>query len=150
MKIKIKLLKRIALLAVICISFSCKNSDMDMSKIDFSNIDNLYDQPLPIIQKCLEGKWQWTGNSVGILASINTNTSVDVTKKSVIIVYDDGSEYTFSYSWKKKDIYTGITTYVLWNNEQNEGWVYFDNIKNDTLCVMSYTAVGYLVWVKIK
>ena len=33
--------------------------DIDMSLIDFSNIRNLYAQPLPVIQKCLEGKWKY-------------------------------------------------------------------------------------------
>ena len=56
--IKISFLKLAALALMLAGSFSscAKKNDIDMSKIDFSNIENLYEQPLPVIQKCVQGK----------------------------------------------------------------------------------------------
>ena len=31
---------------------------LDMTAIDFNNIEKLYEQPLPVIKKCVQGKWQ--------------------------------------------------------------------------------------------
>ena len=35
-----------------------EDDDIDMSDIDFSNIENLYEQPLPVIKKAVQGKWK--------------------------------------------------------------------------------------------
>ena len=52
----------VALCIVLAGTFSSCNkksdSDIDMSKIDFSNIENLYEQPLPVIQNAVQGEWQ--------------------------------------------------------------------------------------------
>jgi hypothetical protein len=147
-----KPLKLIAIFAVVCISFSCKNSDdesnIDMSKIDFSNIEDLYTQPLPVIQKCVEGKWKWYRTYQSGFIGINypINTFVTITKDSVIITGASGSGYspTLSYDWIKKHTYSGeYVTCVMNFNSQNigegAGW-YFDSIKNDSL----YVGVDYV------
>ena len=46
------------LILVLTGSFSCQKDNIDMFNIDFGNIDNLYAQPLPVIQKCVEGTWK--------------------------------------------------------------------------------------------
>ncbi|MDR2148997.1 MAG: hypothetical protein LBE91_21360, partial [Tannerella sp.] len=52
--------------------YSCdKDDDIDMSKIDFSNIENLHEQPLQVIQKCVEGKWLWYSSCCGISGQPN-------------------------------------------------------------------------------
>ena len=110
-------------------------------KTDFSNIENLYAQPLPVIQKCVQGKWKWieisTWGFIGVWYP--SNTVVDITKDSVITTGDDVLNQTFQYSWKEKSTSSSnYTTYVLWNNEKNTGEWYFDKIKNDTLVVYTY------------
>ena len=34
------------------------DDDIDMSLVDFSNIELLFGQSLPVVQKCMEGKWK--------------------------------------------------------------------------------------------
>ena len=109
-------------------------------KTDFSNIENLYAQPLPVIQKCVEGKWKWfeicTCGFIGLRHL--SNTVVDITKESVIITGDDGLNQTFQYSWKEYGTPYNYTTYVMWNKEKDTGKWYFDKIINDTLVVCTY------------
>ena len=145
-----KNIKLIALFAVICISFSCKNSDdesnIDMSKINFSNIEDLHAQPLPVIQKCVEGKWKWyrtyQSGYLGIL--LPTNSVVYIYEDSVVIIGDDGINSTFFYNWGKKKTSSNYTTYCMLNRKPNgyewffDEW-YFSEIKNDSLTVINFT-----------
>ena len=132
-----KILKFIALLLFLTGISACKNSD-DAS---LNNIEDLYAQPLPVIQKCVEGKWKWVeisecGNG-GLWHP--ANTIVDITKDSVIISGDDGlNRLTCSYRWKEKSTPSNYTTYVMWNNETDTGEWYFDRIQNDTLFAFTY------------
>ena len=125
------------ILFTICSFHSCKDNDIDMSKIDFSNIENLYEQPLPVIQKCVEGKWKWIRtNQSGVIGIIYpSNAFVDITENSVVITVENDIINTFSYSWKKMKTSSGIITYIMWNNEQNRIEWYFKSIKNDSLYV---------------
>ena len=140
---KIKILKFIALLFVFAGGFSFCNkntlddSNIDMSNIDFSNIEDLHAQPLPVIQKCVEGKWQWietdTWGVVGIFRP--SNTFINITNNRVDVIKDDSLNEVFSYSWEKKKTIYGYTTYVM----KERGW-FFDNIRNDSLRVLSSVA----------
>ena len=104
---KVKILKHAAILLLLagCLS-SCGK---DKSQIDFSNIENLYAQPLPVIQECVQGKWKWVSISRwGYLGYILlTNTFVEITENSVVITQEDYNGVdvggTFSYEWKKKE-----------------------------------------------
>ena len=114
-----------------------------MSKIDFSNIVNLYEQPLPVIQKCVQGKWKWVCISrlgfIGLISPVNT--FVEITEDNVVITqigdepWADMDYYmdSFSYVWKKKKTISGYSTYMM-RNSKNNGW-YFGEIKNDRLSV---------------
>jgi len=154
---KTELLQFTVFLLVIAGSFSScgKNNDIDMSKIDFSNIENLYEQPLPVIQKCVEGKWQWLWTSAGVITSRPINTVINITEEKIVIsgtdAFDKAFSYSWDYRWEKKEIYPNYETYVMWYNEQNEAaaW-YFDCIKNDTLGVFGYRQNELSVWCKIK
>lgn len=82
---------KLAVLLLIAIgtfsSCSEKNENIDMSNIDFNNIKDLYVQPLPVIQKCVEGQWKWievtTSGVIGVWHP--TNTIVNITKYSCAI-----------------------------------------------------------------
>ena len=116
---------------------SRSESDIDMSDIDFSNIENLYEQPLPVIQKCVQGKWKWfisVGGDAGVTYPVKT--FVDIKNDHIIIDYDDESQRTFYYTWKKRFVYGNkYETYLMWSTERDAVIWHFESIKNDTLCV---------------
>lgn len=118
-------------------------------KIDFSNIEDLYAQPLEIIQNCVHGKWKvlevLTWGFIGTYLPTNTIVSIDTHNNYVVITEYEDEYYlngSFSYSWEEKEVYQfgqGVipryTTYVMQNNDKKiEGW-YFDRIRDDILFV---------------
>ena len=138
MKIIKKFFKLSAVLLVLAVSFfSCKKNDIDMSQIDFSNIEKLYAQPLPVIQKCVQGKWKWYAQFGGVIGiSYPENTYVDINDDHFIVEYDDGSQQKTYFTWKRHFIDDrGYKMWVMWDIERNEGIWYFGEIKNDTLGV---------------
>jgi len=136
---KIKFLILLTLILVFTGISACKNSDA----ASLNNIEDLYAQPLSVIQKCVEGKWKWYVSFGGLAGSnYSDNTFVDIEKDHYVIDYEDGSQQTFYFTWEKYDV-TGIgQTYVMWDETLNEpGW-YFVSIKNDTLTVASSIPTG--------
>jgi hypothetical protein len=109
--------------AQISLEFDYKDENIDMSQIDFSNIGDLYRQPLPVIQKAISGKWEvtrvcfgWSGcqprKDFFIEFSANQRT-----------YFLNGGTSSRSYSWRKQYIRENgqiIPTYVLWYNDSNE------------------------------
>ena len=148
---KTKNLKNIAVLLLLVFYFSACNSnmsekedvnmlekeDIDMTQIDFSNIENLYEQPLPVIQKCVQGKWKWYVQFGGVIGiSYSENTYVNINDDHFIIEYEDGSQQKTYFTWKQYSIDNkGCETWMMWDNERDHGIWYFDAIKNDTLGV---------------
>jgi hypothetical protein len=128
---------RIAGLLVLAIALaSCNREDeIDLSKIDFSNIEDLYKQPLPVIQKCIQGKWKVDVEYVRGTRSIihHENTFIEFTEDKYI--FDNGLKVnTVNYFWKKEyDQTADFTTYVIRNKTTNNFLGYFVSIKNDTL-----------------
>jgi hypothetical protein len=115
---------------------SCNKEDkIDMSRIDFSNIEDLYKQPLPVIQKCIRGKWKVDVEYIRGTGSIihHENTFIEFTEDKYI--FDDGLKVeTVNYFWKKEyDQKTDFGTYVIRNKSTNNFLGYFVSIKNDTL-----------------
>ena len=130
-----------------------------MSKIDFRNIENLYEQPLPVIKKAVEGKWKllsFVNNSevgnfddpLGTFMHINNNN---------IIIGDNTQEIIVESQivWEKqKKFYNGKDVYVLKFNPTSVSFsiqgttitkcMLTFEIKNDTLsvwnCMMSNDA----------
>jgi len=122
---------------------SCKKDDVDLPDIDFSNIENLYAQPLPVIQKCVEGKWKWYVSYGGLAgANYSDNTFINIKEDNYVIDYEDGSQRTWYFKWEKYNV-TGIgQTYVMWDEKRNEAGWYFVSIKNDTLMATSSIPTG--------
>ena len=141
--------KNVAILLILAVLSSCGKKD-ESFEIDLSK------QPFDVVQKYVEGKWKWifvTRPYIQIPV-YPTNTFVHITKDRVVITGDDGSTYAFSYSWKKNDLYPGIS-HVLWNNTENRGMWYFTELINDTLTVESYNDINspnktYSAWLRIK
>lgn len=150
MKIKILCVKNKITVLILCVACTllifvsgCKKNSYS-EKIDFSNIENLYEQPLPVIQKAVLGKWQWVNIARdGFIGTIKPiDTFVEITENNVVITqigdaaWIDKKIYmkSFSYVWKKKKTDSGLT-YVMWDSENNKGW-YFYKILNDELSVL--------------
>ena len=134
------------------------------SDIDFSNIENLYEQPLCVIKKCVIGKWKLiitSGNQMGYYnTDINGySTFVDITKDSVFVdgdgIYqmDLQVNSSFAYTWARQEVeleiqainYSKFSTFVIQPDFEKmdistgeyhkaEGWV-FHSIRDDLLWV---------------
>jgi hypothetical protein len=113
--------------------YSCGNDDTP--NIDFSNIEDLYKQPLSVIQKCIQGKWKVDVEYVKGTKSIiyHENTFIEFTEDKYI--FDDGLKVdTINYFWEKEyDQIADFTTYVMRDKNTNNFMGYFGSIKNDTL-----------------
>ena len=138
---KLRMLYVIIMLLLAVIFSSCGNDDIDMSKIDFSNIENLYAQPLPVIQKCVQGKWKWDVKANGGPWGIpEENYPIVEIFNDHIVHMDNGKSYF--YKWKKHtaNYWTirGEKTFAMEFNEYIEiTRRYFLYIKNDTLLIVS-------------
>ena len=121
--------------------------------IDFKNIENLWEQPLSTIKKCVEGKWKWIHTTRwGANGAIRlTDVFVEITEDQVIIISENYNSLqitsrSFTYKWeKKRKTYEYVfpldyITYVMCNIEQDNGlyneW-HFEQIQNDRLIVFS-------------
>jgi len=165
-KINMKNLKFLAL--ILCLAgslFSCdKKDDNDMSKIDFNNIEDLYAQPLSVIQKCVEGKWklQYFAGGLCYQKIIDSNGSYMYLTQDTIIKGSNTNEVTTNSPiiWEKMDdiLGGGVSAYVLTYNRdtlinEQDGVVIgeipvFDSlipyqIKNDTLVIGDGCCDGY-------
>ena len=152
-----KILKITAIFLIMAGSFySCeKNNDIDMSKIDFSNIESLYEQPLPVIQKCVQGEWklQYTRDGFGIGEKNGDpyDTYMHLTEKRIIIDRNNGVNTDSPIKWVKSDSYgIGNNIYVLkYNysiaNERLTGNTLIPiQIANDTLVTWDGLLDNYL------
>jgi hypothetical protein len=127
---------------LICICFAFVQCKKNNSTLKSNDPNTLWDKDTTTIERAITGKWKWViyGGMCGINgASYLSNTVVNITKDSVVITGDDGLNQAFSYSWKKDKVSLGYTTYVIWNNKQNRGEWFFDEIQNDSLFIYSYS-----------
>jgi hypothetical protein len=102
-------------------------------------IEDLYAQPLSIIQECVQGKWKIDVEYGGILGSqYLENTFVDIHDNYCIFTSYDGSQRISYYMWKKCTVLYGeFETWVMWDTEYDQELMYFMSIRNDTLTVRS-------------
>jgi hypothetical protein len=94
-KIKLVLL----LIPVLVGLLACKK---EKETINLSTIEDLYNQPLPIIQKCIQGKWIWYvsyGGATGI--HYPEDTYVNFEDAYCTISRPNIETQTISFVWKK-------------------------------------------------
>jgi hypothetical protein len=112
-----------------------EEGDIDMSNIDFSNIENLYAQPLPVIQKAVQGKWTVYSSSGGVAGITYPENCFEEYTGHQLIRNLNGEVLTNSYSWKKKTVIDydnkEIETYFIVDG--SEWGTFCHGIKNDTL-----------------
>ena len=138
----------ILILTLIGFCTSCQKKDeaaIDMSNIDFSNIENLYEQPLPVIQKCVEGKWRLQ-YKIGGLIHQKIIDSLDnymyIYNDRIVMGHNQRVIIDSPITWEKMKSIYGYDTYFL--NSNHEISFFFLEIKNDTLVVEENAYDGYL------
>ena len=139
------------------------DSDIDMSKIDFSNIENLYEQPLPVIQNAVQGEWQLQFSVGGFVYQkiIDIHSSyMYITQDHIVMGNDTYGVTTDSpIQWMKGKPFGGdIDAYMLTYNHsicinEQDGVIYekvpiFNTlvpcqIKNDTLVIADPCCDGF-------
>ena len=117
-------------------------------------IENLHEQPLDVINKCVQGKWilhkLWDESRNHFY---DWTTFVYISENSVAISGNEGINLNFSYRWKKMEVsppYSNMepyTTYVMWNDKQNRGEWSFFSISADMLYVNLF---NYRVYTLIR
>ena len=109
---------------------SCQKAN----ELNMSNIENLYEQPLSVIQKCVQGKWKWDLYISGFAGWIVLdNGLVEITEDKMIT-----SKGVQEYFWKQQKMETHfgiIETYVMWDKQNDIPICFFERIINDTLKV---------------
>jgi hypothetical protein len=158
MKAEKKILFLLLMIIALC---NCKDDDIDMSNIDFSNIDNLYAQPLPVIQKAVQGKWKIYSSCGGVAGCSYPENCFSEYTENQLIRNLNGEILINFYSWKKKTVDISgdiVNSYVMWTDgadETAQSGEYFIGIKNDTLYARScsltsnYTVFGF-TYVRVK
>lgn len=128
------ILKLTAFLLVLAGSFSsCKEKNIDEVEVDYSNIENLYAQPLHVIERCVQGKWKMIGTHGGLAGWTPAPDSsfVEIVNNKL-----NGREFQWVKHTKQNwDWETPFDTYAIQYTELNEPSLYFHSIKNDSLNV---------------
>ena len=134
---------------------------VDTADVDFSNIEKLYEQPLCIIKKCVQGKWKLIdcSNSASMGSSVSDSSfflDIDIKNNNVVITGNGNGTVMHrdlkglsSVSWEFKGVYEkwGIdsilycSTFVMQFNDRKKsgrsiGW-YFEHITNDKLEIIN-------------
>jgi len=100
----------------------------------------------------VQGKWKWYVSCGGAIGCQDVNnTFVNIKEDHYVVDYEDGSQQTFYFTWKKYDpTSNGHETYVMWNEENNKaGWC-FVSIKNDTLTAVTFDVPFSFGFVRVK
>ena len=119
-------------------------------------IENLYEQPLSLIQKCVEGKWKLQKIWDGYMNRHYYNTSVDISENSVVMSGSETIHDAFSYSWKRMEVsppFPNINpymTYVMWNDEQNRAECSFFHLRSDMLTVIKYDGSEEYTFIRMR
>ena len=121
----------------------CHNEN---DNIDYSNIEDLYAQSLPVIQKCVEGKWEVKyqyGGVVGILPISDTYIEINGNK-----INDQEIQWE-RYNFKLINDGKSYQTYAPHFKGFEEAPLgYFISIKNDSLTVLLPLYVFSQLWVR--
>ncbi len=102
-------------------------------------IEDLYAQPLEVIQECVKGKWKIYVVYGGIAGeNYIENTFVDIYDDHYTITNHDGMQLTRYFTWERRTVHYGqLETWVMWDTQNNQTLWYFASIENGILSVGS-------------
>jgi hypothetical protein len=149
---KTKILKLAVFVLILAGSFACEKND-----INISNIEDLYAQPLSVIQKTVQGKWKWITYINGIGGYIPFDMGLVEITKDKIISYNKVQ----NFYWQEQQVYVNSVaelrqTYVACNKQDDFPICCFEYIKNDTMEVRGFghqsifSAMERNIFIKIK
>ena len=131
------------------------NNDSIVQNIDFSNIKDLYAQPLSIIQKCVQGKWQKKGEIGGVAGWMPE-------RDTVFVEINENRLNGYEFQWKEFTVQNTngtslYTTYAIQYIANETPSLYFGEIRNDSLYVGyaldltgCYDCITGALWVRMK
>ena len=118
-------------------------------------IQDLYEQPLDVINKSVQGKWKLHKLWDGVNHFYDWSTIVYISEKGVIVSGNEGINFSFSYGWKKMEVpgpypnTSSYTTYVMWNDKQHKGEWSFCSLRNDMLEVNLFN-LGVYTLIRVR
>ncbi|MDR3269315.1 MAG: hypothetical protein LBT83_09645 [Tannerella sp.] len=152
-------------MAFLCICLGTAGCKNDEPEVELEPVMTLYDKPLSTIQNSILGKWKWYVSYGGIVGiSYPENTFVEFTDNHCIVTNDNGQTVAFGapspnklfpYSWKELKVLDyrfpnkGLR-HIMWDNEQDMGIWYFEEIHNETLFVGSYSMPFDYAFIRVK
>ena len=127
---------------------------IDWSKIDLNNIERLHEQPLPVIQKCIEGKWKFI-NIPGVTFP-NDDDYIIITRERIIMSYNIsgifywGCKVDSPIIWRRSQNFpdSPVRYYIIYNHVpdfdcsiviNDHNFMMPTKIKNDTLTLWNMT-----------
>ena len=130
-------------------SIKVSASDFIEDNIDYNNIYNLWEQPLRVIKKTVEGEWKIETFSSPSGSGVFKNTFVKITEDSVIITKAETDPVhiipdSFSYRWEIREMWHYSTLsgqvldsvlrsiYVMVSDDKTIEWNFLD-IENSRL-----------------
>ena len=141
---------------ILCIVLAGNLSSCAKNDLDFNNIENLYEQPLPVIQKAVQGKWKlqyYYGGFIGTTTIDALDSYMQIDENQIIIGDKNGITTDSPITWEEWENFNGIEiAYLLSYNHQDEvnslGRPYADRfmmweIKNGTLSVWDCLMDGF-------
>jgi hypothetical protein len=120
--------------------------DFDFSGIDFSNIANLCKQPIPVIEKAIQGKWNVVyhrgGYAGGIWYSDGYFVEFTADKKFISTVPPRSS--VLNYTWNKEPSSSEDYRYIMAFPNSVAPSLLIEDIHNDTLVFSVYRVTAYV------
>jgi hypothetical protein len=131
---------KLVALALLAGTVSCED-------IDFLNIENLYAQPLPVIEKAILGKWKIVYVKGGVVVQYRDNYFVEFTADKQYIYSSPTETFTAKFEWSKVPIYytSADSMYVITFSKSNIIPLLMERIYNDTLIFYQYPFYQYPV-----
>jgi hypothetical protein len=131
---------KLVALALLAGTVSCEEKKED---INFHNIENLYAQPLPVIEKAILGKWKIVYDKGGIVANLvqyRDNYFVEFTANKQYIYSSPIVTVTAEFEWSKGiSYYMSVDSmYVMRFNKPFIPPLVMERIYNDTLIFALY------------
>jgi hypothetical protein len=145
---KTKILK-LATLALLLAGIIACNKNKEEIDVDFSNIENLCEQPISVIEKAIQGKWKIVYYKGGLIANMiqyPDNHLVEFTSDKKYMDTTPIATFTTKFKWSKELRYStsGDAVYIMRFQDAGVTPLLMKEIHNDTLVFHEYQVMDYM------